>query len=184
MNILLECPPQQSSYVAWENYIEYNLAQDLVNTQQMPLARSGSPQNHYATIVNGQQLEVDGNASRKQTITTAGDSQPRVTVTIRGRASRIGYHIENPQILTVMGSSANFIQSKSFFSETILSYYNQNCPVYAGAWMSCYVVEFDTLNDMQSAMQMGFDAVLFKTPDVPSSYSKAFVMSEPGETLS
>lgn len=169
--LVTECPKKEKSYVIYENKIDWSFTNTVHVISQMPTSSRTSPGQTGVTI-SGMNLPVDGTSARHQTVQTTGDSQPKVEITIRGRAYRIGYEIENPKALSILGANLNIVPGTQEFENEIVYYYNGVCPVYGGTWCCTYSVQFGSVSQMQAAFQQGISAVLFETPDVTNPKDK------------
>lgn len=164
-SILLQCPPKESSYLLWENFIEYDQTNSSIDVQEMPFGATGTTVNTL-TRTRQSELPIVENMQGHQ-FQEIGSGTPTLLVIITGRSYRIGYMPEVPEIVKVLTTRAGKEGSKPVLAyinnrTTIVGKY-ADCPIYASTWKSIYKIEFKTASELRGFINMGESAMVFST---------------------
>lgn len=152
--IYLVCPPKNASYLVYENFIDFEGASTNIDIQQMPTSTSQSATQGVGKLLGAETLAGNNFAPRMQKIQKAGDSQPKLRVVVRGRAYRVGYYPDAPQVSQLFGKTAGYVAKDSHSTTTQVGFYG-DCPIYATTWYNSYDVQFNSQSEMDAAVSSG-----------------------------
>lgn len=153
--IYLVCPPESKSYLIYENILDFDGKNTNLTIQTMPLSASqSSTSQEVSKLLGSEHLAGNNFAPRMQKIQKSGDSQPKLRVVVRGRAYRVGFQPQIPQLSKLFGKTAGYVERESRSSTTQTGFYGE-CPIYAATWYNSYDIQFSSQSEMDAAVSSG-----------------------------
>jgi len=153
--IYLVCPPESKSYLLYENILDFDGKNTNLTIQTMPVSASQSSNSQEVSkLLGSEHLAGNNFAPRMQKIQKSGDSQPKLRVVVRGRAYRVGFQPQIPQLSKLFGKTAGYVERESRSSTTQTGFYGE-CPIYAATWYNSYDIQFSSQSEMDAAVSSG-----------------------------